>query len=443
MVDIITDSDRELKDIRQIGTPSEIDKIYIEHLAYERLHQEDVAEKRVFVFMGHTQRKERGYLTFVKAVIPVYDMEFEQNVPVWNNRIWSGIFREIKNFYENEVIVGWAIDLKGIEPKISPQIEAVHREQFGGAHQILLLMDSLEQEEYFYQNRNNRLHKKDGFYIYYDAAARIEGQNVDLQLELPMDRVVFRRKGALAQTMDNWQEPQAVREDKERAKPKGQYRAMLEGKAVRESPGSGKKLGAFGVVAVLALLLGIAGTGIYQNRSHIGGLQKMLETFGSDAVVEEDSQKESEADTEKWEELSTESGENAQSEAIETLTNMQNTDAGEPATDVGTEEDYVQVEQTPGGTIMDSPPAAPVQDSSNLEEIPDVAVTETMEAMAEQNQPVQPETPEYYTVKRGDTLTSICYTRYGDVARLTELENVNALTNPDDIREGQQLVLPQ
>ena len=97
MVDIITDSNRELKDIRQIGTPSEIDKIYIEHLAYERLHQEDVAEKRVFVFMGHTQRKERGYLTFVKAVIPVYDMEFEQNVPVWNNRIWSGIFREIKN----------------------------------------------------------------------------------------------------------------------------------------------------------------------------------------------------------------------------------------------------------------------------------------------------------------------------------------------------------
>ena len=55
----------------------------------------------------------------------------------------------------------------------------------------------------------------------------------------------------------------------------------------------------------------------------------------------------------------------------------------------------------------------------------------------------QPEVPEYYTVKKGDTLTSICYIRYGDTARLGELESVNGLTNPDDIREGQQLVLPQ
>lgn len=55
MIDIETKNERDLKNIRQIGMPTQEDKIYIENAVYARIHEEDYAEKKVFVFMGHTE----------------------------------------------------------------------------------------------------------------------------------------------------------------------------------------------------------------------------------------------------------------------------------------------------------------------------------------------------------------------------------------------------
>ena len=73
--------ERDLKNIRQIGNPTEDDKIYIENAAYARIHEEDYAQKRVFIFMGHTECSQGKYATFVEAAIPVRDLEFAQNIP--------------------------------------------------------------------------------------------------------------------------------------------------------------------------------------------------------------------------------------------------------------------------------------------------------------------------------------------------------------------------
>ena len=43
---------------------------------------------------------------------------------------------------------------------VGPEIEKLHREQFGGAHQLFYFVDSLEKESYFYVNRNNHLRQK-------------------------------------------------------------------------------------------------------------------------------------------------------------------------------------------------------------------------------------------------------------------------------------------
>ena len=50
MIDIVSGPDRDLKNIRQMGTPAEGDKVYIENAAYARIHEEDYEEKRVFIF---------------------------------------------------------------------------------------------------------------------------------------------------------------------------------------------------------------------------------------------------------------------------------------------------------------------------------------------------------------------------------------------------------
>ena len=92
------------KNIRQIGTPAEGDRIYIENAAYARVHEETYEERRVFIFMGHTECEQGVYMTFVEAAIPVRDMEFSQNLPRWGTHAWSDVFREIKRSYELSLI---------------------------------------------------------------------------------------------------------------------------------------------------------------------------------------------------------------------------------------------------------------------------------------------------------------------------------------------------
>ena len=255
MIDIAEGPGRDLKNIRQIGTPAEGDRIYIENAAYARVHEETYEERRVFIFMGHTECEQGVYMTFVEAAIPVRDMEFSQNLPRWGTHAWSDVFREIKRSYENSIIVGWALDCKGYPPRLTAELEAIHREQFGGAHQVLFLMDSMEGEEYFYLHKGNRLQPKNGFYIYY-ARELHEIRIPDVTIELP-------RRGTRQML------PEILTESKKENE-----------KEECSSSKSERKPTSYAMAAAIALLLVLAGVGIWQQRIHIPGLEQTVETIG-------------------------------------------------------------------------------------------------------------------------------------------------------------------
>ncbi|MCI9336229.1 MAG: LysM peptidoglycan-binding domain-containing protein [Lachnospiraceae bacterium] len=48
-----------------------------------------------------------------------------------------------------------------------------------------------------------------------------------------------------------------------------------------------------------------------------------------------------------------------------------------------------------------------------------------------------------YIVRRGDTMTDICIRQYGSDARVAEVCALNNISNPDDIKEGEKIFLPQ
>lgn len=48
-----------------------------------------------------------------------------------------------------------------------------------------------------------------------------------------------------------------------------------------------------------------------------------------------------------------------------------------------------------------------------------------------------------YTVRRGDTLIGICLRQYGSDARVAEICALNNISDPDDIKEGEKIFLPQ
>ena len=266
----------EIKNVTQIGTPREEDKIYIENLAYTRLREESYQEKRVFVLMGHTERMEGKYATFIEGVIPVRDMEFSGIVPQWNNGLWSQVFKEIKRLYEDMIIVGWAIDAKGMQPSMTPDLERIHREHFGGVHQLAFLMDTLEQDETFYIYKENKLVPKDGFFIYYRAR---KSKKVDATVEvIDLNKEEEGKSPRQMAQVEIETEPSMVSQ-------RGRYRQLLseQKKATEKESGNG------GLAIAVALLVFVIAVGAYENRDNFlkGG-----NATSTEAGAEDGSQKE-------------------------------------------------------------------------------------------------------------------------------------------------------
>jgi nucleoid-associated protein YgaU len=403
-----------LKNIRQIGTPTEADKVYMEAAAYDRIHAEEIAEKRVFVLMGHTECEEQRYATFVESVIAVRDIDFDRNIPVWNNRVWNVVFREIKNSYEDAVIVGWAVDVKGAAMQISEELEAVHREQFGGIHQLLLLMDSLEPEENFYQMKNNHLRQKEGFYIYYNQEPK---QHVpEVQLEFPASEEFFRR------------ETQGKMQEEESAAPyntvrtKARYRQLQQEASGQESGKTASRLGAM-VAAVL--VIAILGTALSKNQ--------FLSVFSEKTNEPEETAEETSQDS-GWTiplvEVS--GGEVIGSEEPQTGSEEDSIRQGEQQQDEQQQENVADAGISSDEDATASEPAA-VADAADSQD--DAAAEEVLAPDVQESVT--------YIVQKGDTLLGICRQQYGTADRLEEVEQLNGITDPDAIYVGQQLLLPQ
>lgn len=277
MIEVITDRDRNLKNLKQIGTPKEENKIYIENSAYVKIKEQSYKEKRVFVLMGHTERSEGRYMTFVESVIPVKEVEFSGNTPRWNNGTWSEVFREIKRLYEDMIIVGWAIDIKGMMPKVTPELERVHREHFGGVHQLLFLLDTIEEMETFYVYKENKVVSKDGFYIYQQARKREQE---------PIPITVLSEEKSPVRKKEREVDVELNIVDIEQRKG-GRYRQLMqEQKTTRVSEG-----GNAGLAVAIAMLIFVVGVGVYENRDDIFGEKGAIETNimqedGDDITVE-------------------------------------------------------------------------------------------------------------------------------------------------------------
>lgn len=409
MIDIEMKNERNLKNIRQIGTPTQEDKIYIENAVYARIHEEDYAEKKVFVFMGHTECIQGRYTTFIEAAIPVLKMEFVQNAPQWNNRAWSDVFREVKRSYENSIIVGWAMDQKGYAPSMTPELEAIHREQFGGAHQVLFLMDSIEGEETFYINKGNWLQKKEGFYIFY---AR------ELRQVCPPEVVVEMPKRARIGSVPP-AEPKADR---------AQYRKTLQKK---ENVQEAQHATSYAMTAAVALLVVIVGLGVVQDRIHVPELQKAVQTIASFGDKEAQKAQVLVGTEIRETQQSTQESEDTYTETLD-LIPIESIGAG----DIKTVDETGNVKETEQSDASDPEKNSEQQDQEKTQE--EAGAEDT----ASRQTDVTVETPKYYVVKSGDTLTSICNQVYGSTAKMRELKEYNQLDDADDIHVDQKLLLP-
>ncbi len=165
------------KDIKQIGKPDIGDRIYVEDQVYQFLHPYgSMEEKQAYVLLGKFENCAGRQCVFVEAAIRLEEITFEGELPVWNDHTWAYIYKQLRHEYDSMVIVGWAMDIQGRLPNMTMRLELLHQNNFGGAHQVLFLMDNLEREEAFYGSRSGHLSRREGFYIYYEKSKAAQCQ---------------------------------------------------------------------------------------------------------------------------------------------------------------------------------------------------------------------------------------------------------------------------
>lgn len=82
------------------------------------------------------------------------------------------------------------------------------------------------------------------------------------------------------------------------------------------------------------------------------------------------------------------------------------------------------------------------QGAAGSDEIAQISADSTRQEGAEDANAGASSIPQYYIVRRGDTLRSICFQVYGDYSKVDEICEWNKIEDPNNILYGQRLLLP-
>lgn len=434
---------RELpKNIRQIGSPDIGDRIYIENKVHEYMHPYDaLQEKTVYVLLGRFENMIGRQCVFVEAAICLEEIAFEGECPVWSDDSWAYLYKKLKHAYDNMVIVGWAMDIRGQLPNLTVAIEKLHRTYFGGEHQILYLMDSLEKEDAFYSLKNGYLKRRAGYYIYY--AQKQFSLSAIMNDEREKDTIIQKQTEEKQECRkeenqeEKKPEPESwnaqffagIRDDEDygREEEKEQertnsYRTYLEQKGQKT-----KMIPSYGLSVLLFLVVCGLGFAAFQNHQKMNAMETALMQMNSTKLMETETQ-----------ESSSETDVMVRVESVEgNITPQDNTQT----------EAAVDMQQVEEQTAAEGDSAQVQSNTDQAETQTDTGTVQADNAQVQETAVVQPEASQYlsqgyYIVQKGDSLVGICRKVYNTTAMMDKLCETNGIDNPDAIYEGQYLTLP-
>ena len=162
------------KNIHQIGNNSSNKKIYIEDYVMTYLKKSPSGEDNVKygVLLGDVKRAKGNVYIFVKGMVEVRDVI--ENSIIFNDDIWSGIYKDIKQFFEQLNIVGWYVSVPYRVSEDMNGIKKIHLDNFAGNDKVCFLKDRAENEEGFYSYEQSGFERQQGYYIYYEKNEKMK-----------------------------------------------------------------------------------------------------------------------------------------------------------------------------------------------------------------------------------------------------------------------------
>lgn len=426
------------RNIRQIGRVPSNNRIYIEDYAYGYLSSyEKEKEKKgnAAILLGKCNWKEGVSYIFAKSALFMTDLEITAEHISITDAVWGNIYEEMKEYFPGQEVVGWYLSLPGNAMKITEVIYRAHLNHFGGNDKVLFLADPDEQEEAFFLYRNGHLEKQDGYYIYYEK-------------NTPMQQYMLRKKPKESVDGIGKVQDRAVKDFRKIIARKNEEKESKKNNQFLYIAGTG--------VVALSLALGVTFVSRKMNLkipSDSYSQETLSETeTGSNSVsgqVAESAETGTESleissITQEHEDTQETSGTTQKSRNTQEASGItqKNGDTQETSGTTGEAEDSKET----SGLASDTRKNADTSESST--ETSGTLSESARNSESKENSDADTASSANasgvtrYTIREGDTLTSISIDYYGDIQKVKEICKLNDLKEDDIIYPGQIILLP-
>lgn len=381
MVEVKSQENNTVKlpnNIRQIGTPGEKTKIYIEDYVMTYLNQmtaEKTMSAKVALLLGEKNKNDTMDIYFVSAAIEVVPVEWKEDGFKLSADEWTALYEKVNRYFEKRHMLGWFLSRPGQAATVDGQIEKIQMDNFQDKGEIFYTIDAVNREDAFYLYEKGHLFRQHGYYIYYERNEDMQNYMIEIRQE----------KNEAREGVPGFQKRLFEKKTDQRMQMASTRRKQTK-----------KKMRWVPQVAILALIL--LAVGVKRNMS--GGILPVSQNH-----------------------VSMESADVIQEGNTVTAGQTEHLDI------VGS------IVQQAEQSLAENTQEPATKDEENQTEI-----SESM--MAESSTEVMNGVYKSYTVKAGDTLLKISRAYYQDTTHVQEIQQLNAIENPDYIYPGMVLKLP-
>lgn len=154
------------KNVRQIGDlEGETKKIYVEDFVMTFVKHFSSRHLKYGVLLGNTKKHGGNTYLFITGAVcahPVIDNDI-----IFDEEVWTGIYEDIKTYFDEVEIVGWFVSMPGMLANDMAELWKLHLDNFAGNDKVCFVLDRVECEDSFYLYDDGGMKKCEGHYIYY------------------------------------------------------------------------------------------------------------------------------------------------------------------------------------------------------------------------------------------------------------------------------------
>ena len=451
------------KNVRQIGDPDQVVRLYVEDYVntyLKRLYPSGRQTMRVGVLLGSVEQYDGTPYIFIDGAMELEDVETEGEKILFSESSWKKLYSAMETAFPKRTVQGWFL-CGGPSSQLSPlNYWKQHSQYFAGKNQLMYLNHGLEGEEAVYVTSEDGFYRLKGHYIYYERN------------QMMQDYMISRKD---VRRVESGSHEKVIKDFRQR------MTARKEQAGVRQRT-AGVLGMACGILSVAVLAGGVVLMNNYQKMRQMEGVLASVLPVGVSDWQEYQEELEEAPDfiiEERPGNVYPTSGTEDGGQAINGQTDGGQAVSGQTAAgqeiggdnletgaETGTEagsgaETGAETGTTPSPETMSSEDAfssgqasqAPLDNLVGMgkesEPEPEKQEEGLGEGDAKENvlPPVDYDAAEangyrIYEIGEGETLYGICWKEYGDLSRLEEICRLNALEDVDHILAGQRLILP-